>query len=65
VSTIRLCDYEIVDRDNWGAILRRAIHTAPSTALLYPQNKFKKDPGNQPSLTACVRYTWNNGWGAI
>jgi len=28
---------------------------------LYPDSRFKKDPGNQPSLVACARYTWNNG----
>lgn len=28
---------------------------------LYPGLTFKKDPGNQPSLVACARYTWNNG----
>ena len=28
---------------------------------LYPGNSFKLDPGAQPSLVACVRYTWNNG----
>lgn len=28
---------------------------------LYPGATFKKDPGNQPTLVACARYTWNNG----
>ncbi len=32
------------------------------TDVLYPGSTYKKDPGNQPSLTACLRYTWNDGW---
>ncbi|HEU5047885.1 MAG TPA: outer membrane beta-barrel protein [Rickettsiales bacterium] len=28
---------------------------------LYPGSTFKKDPGVQPTLVACARYTWNNG----
>src|SRR5580658_457835 len=32
----------------------------PGNAL-YPGNTFQKDPGAQPSYTACFRYTWNNG----
>jgi hypothetical protein len=28
---------------------------------LYPGNSFLKDPGAQPSYTACLRYTWNDG----
>jgi hypothetical protein len=28
---------------------------------LYPGATLKKDPGYQPSLVACARYTWNNG----
>lgn len=28
---------------------------------LYGGPTFKKDPGAQPSLTACIRYTWNDG----
>jgi hypothetical protein len=32
------------------------------TDFLYPGSKYLKDPGNQPSLTACLRYTWNDGW---
>ncbi len=32
----------------------------PNNAL-YSGTEFKKDPGNQPSFTACVRYTWNEG----
>ena len=28
---------------------------------LFPNATFAKDPGNQPSLVACLRYTWNNG----
>ena len=27
---------------------------------LYPTATFPKDPGNQPSFTACVRYSWND-----
>ena len=33
----------------------------PSPNVLYPGAHFKKDPGNQPTLVACARYTWNNG----
>jgi Putative beta-barrel porin-2, OmpL-like. bbp2 len=36
----------------------------PNNAL-YPGTSFKKDPGNQPSLAACVQYKWNNGWDAL
>jgi hypothetical protein len=28
---------------------------------LYPSKTFPKDPGDTPSLTACLRYTWNDG----
>ena len=28
---------------------------------LYTGSTFKKDPGATPSLTACIRYTWNDG----
>ena len=28
---------------------------------LYPSKTFPKDPGDTPSLTACFRYTWNDG----
>lgn len=28
---------------------------------LYPTASFPKDPGNQPTFTACVRYSFNNG----
>jgi outer membrane protein OmpA-like peptidoglycan-associated protein len=28
---------------------------------LYPGKTFLKDPGDTPSLTACLRYTWNDG----
>jgi len=33
----------------------------PDPNPLYPGNTFKKDPGAQPSLVACARFTWNNG----
>jgi hypothetical protein len=29
---------------------------------LYNGPNYRKDPGNQPSATACVRYSWNDGW---
>jgi hypothetical protein len=29
---------------------------------LYPGTRFNKDPGNQPSATACLQLKWNNGW---
>ncbi len=28
---------------------------------LYPGNSFSKDPGAQPSFTACIRYSFNDG----
>jgi hypothetical protein len=28
---------------------------------LFPGNTFAKDPGDRPSLAACIRYTWNDG----
>jgi Putative beta-barrel porin-2, OmpL-like. bbp2 len=49
---------------NNGVKLRNAF--TPSAIapedLLYPGSTYLKDPGNQPSLTACVRYVWNDGW---
>jgi len=33
----------------------------PDPNPLYPGSTFKKDPGAQPSLVACARFTWNNG----
>jgi hypothetical protein len=36
----------------------------PGNAL-YSGSTFLKDPGNQPTFTACARYTWNNGWDAF
>jgi len=33
----------------------------PDPNPLFPGDTFYKDPGAQPSLTACVRYTWNDG----
>lgn len=33
----------------------------PDPNPLYPGNTLKKDPGYQPTLVACARYTWNNG----
>jgi len=32
---------------------------------LYPGNTFPKDPGNQPSATACLQLKWNNGWDTL
>jgi hypothetical protein len=37
-------------------------YTAPATNPIYPGSKFRVDPGNQPSLTLCARYAWNDGW---
>jgi hypothetical protein len=34
----------------------------PATDVLYPGSTYKVDPGNQPSLAFCVRYTWNDGY---
>ena len=33
----------------------------PDPNPLYPGSTFDKDPGAQPSLTACIRYSWNDG----
>ena len=35
--------------------------TNPNPNPLYPSSRFLTDPGATPSLTACLRYTWNNG----
>jgi hypothetical protein len=32
---------------------------------LYPDSTYYKDPGNKPSLTACLRFVWNDGWDAF
>jgi hypothetical protein len=32
---------------------------------IYPGNTFPKDPGNQPSATACLQLKWNNGWDTL
>jgi len=33
----------------------------PNPNPLFPGRTFKRDPGSQPTGTACIRYTWNNG----
>ena len=33
----------------------------PDPNPLYPNSKFLKDPGAQPSAVACARFTWNYG----
>jgi len=33
----------------------------PDPNPIYPGKTFPKDPGAQPSLTACIRYNWNDG----
>ena len=33
----------------------------PGVNPLYPDSKMKKDPGNQPSLTFCIRYESSDG----
>jgi hypothetical protein len=40
-------------------------YTAPATDPIYTGSKFRVDPGNQPTLTACARYSWNDGWDTI
>jgi hypothetical protein len=35
--------------------------TNPFPNALYPGTTFPKDPGAQPTVTACVRFDWNNG----
>jgi hypothetical protein len=35
---------------------------APATDPIFPGSTFKKDPGNQPSIAACIQYKWNDGW---
>jgi hypothetical protein len=39
--------------------------TNPDPNPLYPGTTFLKDPGAKPSLTACIRYTWNDGKDAV
>jgi Putative beta-barrel porin-2, OmpL-like. bbp2 len=39
--------------------------TAPAFDPIFPGQSFRVDPGNQPSLVACVRYAWNDGWDTI
>ena len=29
---------------------------------LFPKRSYLTDPGNQPSLTFCMRFAWNDGW---
>jgi len=29
---------------------------------LYNGPNYRRDPGNQPSATACLRFVWNDGW---
>ncbi len=43
----------------------RATRPNPFPNPLYPGQTYLKDPGATPSVTACVRYTWNNGNDAI
>ncbi len=38
---------------------------APATDPIYSGSKFRVDPGNQPTLTACARYSWNDGWDTL
>jgi hypothetical protein len=40
--------------------LDNRIHN-PDPNPLYPSSSFAKDPGIQPTYTACFRYTWNGG----
>jgi hypothetical protein len=37
----------------------------PDPNPLYPANYFLKDPGAKPSVTACVRLTFNDGYDSI
>jgi hypothetical protein len=32
------------------------------TNPLYPKSTYPRDPGNSPSVTACARFVWNDGW---
>jgi hypothetical protein len=32
---------------------------------LYPGTTYRRDPGNNASLTACVRMVWNDGWDTL
>ena len=40
--------------------LNNHIHN-PDPSPLYPSSSFPKDPGAQPTFTACFRYSWNDG----
>ena len=43
----------------WHNSSNRIANLVPYNAL-YPNANFPKDPGNQPSFTACVRYSWDD-----
>ncbi len=43
----------------WHGSSNRITNLVPYNPL-YPNANFAKDPGNQPSFTACVRYSWDD-----
>ena len=47
---------------NHGVKLANPYVLAGNADPLYPNTTYLKDPGNQPSLAVCIRYTWNDGW---
>ena len=56
---------------HWGNTIKNLyvsqnlVSTTGVPDTLYPSNRFNKDPGNQPSMTACTQIKWNDGWDAF
>jgi hypothetical protein len=46
---------------HWGDTIPNLMPGNP----LYPGLRYNKDPGNQPSATACLQFKWNNGWDTL
>ncbi len=49
-----------IGTESWIGHVGQTVHN-PYPNPLYPGSTFLKDPGAKPSLTACIRYTWNDG----
>jgi hypothetical protein len=46
---------------HWGDTIPNLMPGNP----LYSGKTYNKDPGNQPSATACLQVKWNDGWDAL
>jgi len=46
---------------HWGDTIPNLMPGNP----LYTGLRYNKDPGNQPSATACTQIKWNNGWDTL